>query len=196
MRPDHVLGNKGYSSRAIRAWLRRRGIAHAISERSDQVRNRARRGSGGGRPPVFDKQVYEHRNVVERCLGRLKQWRGIATRYDKTAQYHPVLPSSRHPRITPDNGLLGFAGEGTAESIEEDAHVRRRKRGWKGRLRCQYLSCPGGSPSPLNHCLALMPCFGEKSVCVPPVPLLFEFDYLPLEHAKIYEGQGRHWVVV
>ncbi|MGW5886267.1 IS5 family transposase [Streptomyces sp. EAG2] len=85
-RPDHVLGDKGYSSKAIRAWLRRRGIPHTIPERADQVGNRARRGSRGGRPPAFDREAYKHRNVVERCFNRLKQWRGIATRYDKTAQ--------------------------------------------------------------------------------------------------------------
>ncbi|MGW7309942.1 IS5 family transposase [Streptomyces sp. NPDC054835] len=85
-RPDHVLGDKGYSSKAIRTWLRRRGIPHTIPERADQVRNRARRGSRGGRPPAFDREAYKHRNVVERCFNRLKQWRGIATRYDKTAQ--------------------------------------------------------------------------------------------------------------
>lgn len=57
-----------------------------IPERADQKRNRARRGSRGGRPPRFDKQLYKQRNVVERCFNRLKQWRGIATRYDKTAE--------------------------------------------------------------------------------------------------------------
>ncbi|MYT58801.1 IS5 family transposase, partial [Streptomyces sp. SID7834] len=86
VRPDHVLGDKGYSSKAIRTWLRRRGIAHTIPERADQVRNRARRSSRGGRPPAFDREAYKHRNVVERCFNRLKQWRGIATRYDKTAE--------------------------------------------------------------------------------------------------------------
>ncbi|MFF7811244.1 IS5 family transposase [Streptomyces sp. NPDC007945] len=86
VRPDHVLGDKGYSSKAIRSWLRRKGIAHTIPERADQVRNRARRGSRGGRPPAFDSEAYKHRNVVERCFNRLKQWRGIATRYDKTAE--------------------------------------------------------------------------------------------------------------
>ncbi|MFF9301794.1 IS5 family transposase [Streptomyces sp. NPDC014764] len=85
-RPDHVIGDKGYSSKAIRTWLRRRNIRHTIPERSDQIRNRLRRGSRGGRPPAFDKQVYKRRNVVERCFNRLKQWRGIATRYDKTAE--------------------------------------------------------------------------------------------------------------
>lgn len=63
-RPAHVLGGKGYSSRAIRTWLRRRGIGHTIPERADQVRNRLRRGSRGGRPPAFDKQLYKRRNVV------------------------------------------------------------------------------------------------------------------------------------
>ncbi|GIH89366.1 IS5 family transposase [Planobispora rosea] len=86
VRPDHLVGDKGYSSRAIRAWLRRRGIGHTIPERADQVRNRARRGRRGGRPPGFDREIYKRRNVVERCFNRLKQWRGIATRYDKTAE--------------------------------------------------------------------------------------------------------------
>ena len=84
-RPDRLLGDKGYSSKAIRAWLRRRGIACTIPERADQIRNRRRRGRGGGRPPAFDKQLYKRRNVVERCFNRFKQWRGIATRFDKTA---------------------------------------------------------------------------------------------------------------
>ncbi|ONI50043.1 Transposase DDE domain protein [Streptomyces sp. IB2014 011-1] len=85
-RPDHVLGDKGYSSKAIRTWLRQRGVGHTIPERADQIRNRLRRGSRGGRPPAFDKQFYKQRNVVERCFNRLKQWRGIATRYDKTVE--------------------------------------------------------------------------------------------------------------
>ncbi|MYW29413.1 transposase [Streptomyces sp. SID2119] len=38
------------------------------------------------RPPAFDREIYKHRNVVERCFNRLKQWRGTATRYDKTAE--------------------------------------------------------------------------------------------------------------
>ncbi|UYM26178.1 transposase [Streptomyces albus] len=37
-------------------------------------------------PPTVDREIYKHRNVVERCFSRLKQWRGIATRYDKTAE--------------------------------------------------------------------------------------------------------------
>jgi transposase len=85
-RPGHVLGDKGYSSKAIRAWLRRRRIPHTIPERADQAANRTRRGQRGGRPPAFDKEIYKRRNVVERCFNRLKQWRGIATRFEKTAE--------------------------------------------------------------------------------------------------------------
>ncbi|WP_442809726.1 transposase [Streptomyces sp. SR27] len=84
IRPDHVLGGKGYSQRAFRTWLRRRGIPHTIPERADQVRNRARRGSRGGRPPAA--RSTSSGNVVGRCFNRLKQWRGIATPYDKTAE--------------------------------------------------------------------------------------------------------------
>ncbi|GAT85178.1 transposase [Streptomyces sp. F-3] len=43
------------------------------------------RGPVGGRPPAFDREAYKQRNTIERCINRLKQWRGIATRYDKTA---------------------------------------------------------------------------------------------------------------
>ncbi|WP_436849557.1 IS5 family transposase [Streptomyces avermitilis] len=84
-RPDLVLADKAYSSRAIRDHLRRRGIRAVIPERADQQANRTRRGRAGGRPPVFDREAYKQRNTVERCINRLKQWRGIATRYEKTA---------------------------------------------------------------------------------------------------------------
>ncbi|MFD4562819.1 hypothetical protein ACFWP5_52475, partial [Streptomyces sp. NPDC058469] len=47
--------------------------------------HRLRRGSRGGRPPAFDRETYKQRNTVERRINRLKQWRGIATRYEKTA---------------------------------------------------------------------------------------------------------------
>ncbi len=83
-----MLGDKGYSTRAIRLHLRARGIGHTIPERADQVANRARRGRVGGCRPAFDRERYKQRNVVERCFNRLKQWRGIATRHDKTAQFY------------------------------------------------------------------------------------------------------------
>jgi hypothetical protein len=54
-RPGRVLADKAYSSKANRAYLRRRGIQAVIPERADEIRNRAKRGSNGRRPPVFDK---------------------------------------------------------------------------------------------------------------------------------------------
>lgn len=83
--PDVVLADKAYSSRAIRTHLRRRGIRAVIPQPSDQVAKRKRRGRSGGRPPAFDSEAYKRRNTVERCINKLKQWRGLATRYDKTA---------------------------------------------------------------------------------------------------------------
>lgn len=47
-----------------------------------------RRGPAGGRPPAFDREAYKQRNTVERCVNRLEQWRGLATRYEKTAAIH------------------------------------------------------------------------------------------------------------
>ncbi|MFI0759986.1 IS5 family transposase [Streptomyces anulatus] len=83
--PEVVLADKAYSSRAIRTHLRRRGIQAVIPQPADQAANRKRRGSHGGRPPAFDRDAYKQRNTVERCINKLKQWRGLATRYDKTA---------------------------------------------------------------------------------------------------------------
>ena len=53
-----------------------------IPERRNQRVQRARRRV---RPLVFDLAVYVRRNVVERCINRLKQWRGLATRYKRRA---------------------------------------------------------------------------------------------------------------
>jgi transposase len=74
LRPKRVVGDKGYSSTPIRRYLRRRGIGIVIPRRKDERRR--------GR---FDTVAYRQRNVVERLIARLKQFRRIATRYEKRA---------------------------------------------------------------------------------------------------------------
>ena len=84
-RVAHLTGDKAYSSQANRAALWARRIPHTIPERDDQRANRARRGARGGRPPAFDRARYRTRNQVERLMNRRKQFRAVATRYDKLA---------------------------------------------------------------------------------------------------------------
>lgn len=74
-RPDAVLADKAYSSKATRESLKARGIEAVIPARSNA------QGVSG----VFDAERCRGRNVVERHFGWLKQWRGLATRFDKYA---------------------------------------------------------------------------------------------------------------
>ncbi len=84
-RLDGLCADKAYSSRANRAALRARGIPHDIPEKDDQIANRVRKASRGGRPPNFRPERYKQRNNVERLMNRRKQFRAVATRYDKLA---------------------------------------------------------------------------------------------------------------
>jgi transposase len=65
--------------------VRARDIKVTIAEPADQAGHRKNRGRAGGRPPAFDAAAYKGRNVVERSFNRIKDWRGLATRYDKLA---------------------------------------------------------------------------------------------------------------
>lgn len=85
-RPDAVAADKAYSSRANRALLSKRRIKAVIPEKKDQAANRKKKGSRGGRPVTHDTDLYRDRNTVERAINRMKTWRGIATRYDKTPE--------------------------------------------------------------------------------------------------------------
>jgi len=82
-RPDSVSADKAYSNRATRCDLRRRKIRHCIPEKTDHRAHRLKRGSAGGRPPGFDRELYRKRNTVERAINKLKQFRAVASRYDK-----------------------------------------------------------------------------------------------------------------
>ena len=67
-----LLGDKAYDSNSFRKLLRKRGIKPVIPGRAN--RKKAIR---------HDKQAYKGRNVIERCYCRLKDFRRVATRYDK-----------------------------------------------------------------------------------------------------------------
>ncbi|MFJ4007436.1 transposase, partial [Streptomyces sp. NPDC090023] len=81
-----VAADRAYSSRGNRAYLRGRGITAVIPEKTDQAANRRRKGSAGGRPVTYDPHRYRQRNTVERCFQKIKTWRGLATRYDKSPE--------------------------------------------------------------------------------------------------------------
>ncbi|MFJ4774058.1 IS5 family transposase [Streptomyces uncialis] len=82
-KPDSLAADKAYSNGPVRDYLRQRGIRHAIPEKTDSQAARLRKGSRGGRPPVFDEERYKKRNTVERAINKLKHARAVATRYDK-----------------------------------------------------------------------------------------------------------------
>jgi transposase len=82
---DSLCADKAYSSKANRRALRTRRIPHDIPEKDDQKANRVRKASRGGRPPSFRPERYKQRNHIERLMNRRKQYRAVATRYDKLA---------------------------------------------------------------------------------------------------------------
>lgn len=83
--PHAVLADRAYATGPVRSHLRARGIKAVIPEKKDTAAARQRRGSAGGRPRALDTETYKRRNVVERSFALIKQWRGLATRYDKLA---------------------------------------------------------------------------------------------------------------
>ena len=77
--PKRLAGDKGYSSDKVRRWLAGRRVRAVIPMRdTEHVKDR-------DAWPRFDKRAYRRRNVVERCVGRLKDSRRVATRYEKLA---------------------------------------------------------------------------------------------------------------
>ena len=75
--PGRLLADKAYDADKFRSWLKKRRIKAVIP--SNATRNT---------PYPLDRDAYRRRNVIERMFGRLKNWRHIATRYDRLAQNH------------------------------------------------------------------------------------------------------------
>jgi transposase len=71
---DYVIADKGYDSAPLRQWLQQRGCQAVIPPR----RNRKIL-------YPYDAILYKQRNVIERTINRFKDWRRIATRYDRYA---------------------------------------------------------------------------------------------------------------
>ena len=80
VRPRRVIGDKSYSSEEIRRYLRRRGIRITIPRKTNERR--------GG---PFDRAIYRMRNRIERLIDRLKQFRRVATRYEKRAENYLAM---------------------------------------------------------------------------------------------------------
>jgi transposase len=72
---DAVLADKGYDSDANRAAIRAQGATPCIPPRTNRKE-----------PIPYDRHLYRERNVVELYFGRIKQYRRVATRYDKKAR--------------------------------------------------------------------------------------------------------------
>lgn len=70
--PNYVIADKGYDSDALRLQIRRQKAKPVIPARKNTRRRR------------YDKNKYKLRNVVERFFNRVKHYRRVATRYDKT----------------------------------------------------------------------------------------------------------------
>ncbi|MGX8940050.1 IS5 family transposase [Symbiopectobacterium sp. Eva_TO] len=79
-----VLADKAYSGHVLRNKLKNRGIKTVISRKSTEKM------AVDGRSKL-DRDAYRNRNVVERCFGRLKEYRRIATRYDKMARNYLAM---------------------------------------------------------------------------------------------------------
>ncbi|PJN06153.1 hypothetical protein CG723_40450 [Streptomyces sp. CB01635] len=74
-----------------------------------------------GQAAAFDREAYKQRSTVGRCVNRLKQWRGIATRYEKTATLCP----SRAPLPLARPVIRTSRREGGVGTAAVDRQIRR-----------------------------------------------------------------------
>src|SRR5271170_458918 len=74
-KPKRLLADKAYDADSLRRWLKQRKIKAAIPSTASRRT-----------PYPLDRTAYKRRNVIERMFCKLKNWRRIATRYDRLAQ--------------------------------------------------------------------------------------------------------------
>jgi transposase len=79
-RPPRIMGDKGYSSRRLRRYARQHGIRITIPRKRNE-----------GRTGPFNRALYRLRNRIERLINRCKQFRRLATRYDKRAANYKAM---------------------------------------------------------------------------------------------------------
>lgn len=78
--PEAVLGDKGYDSDALLAYIRAKGAEPVIPSKNNRRVQRE-----------LDKHLYKERNQIERFFGRIKHFRRVATRYEKTARNYLAI---------------------------------------------------------------------------------------------------------
>jgi hypothetical protein len=117
--PDRLLGDKGYDSDDIRNDLADRGIEPVIPPRSNRKT-----------PIEYDREAYKRRNLIERCVNRLKQFRLIATRHEKTARAYLsmlcIAAASQHGlvlRSTSDGLLVALTFDNNPRSTGDACHA-------------------------------------------------------------------------
>lgn len=74
-KPRRLIADKAYDADKLRSWLKKKQIKAVIPSTASRTK-----------PDPLDRAAYRRRNVIERLFGRLKNWRRIATRYDRLAE--------------------------------------------------------------------------------------------------------------
>lgn len=77
---QYVLADRAYDADYVRAQLAQAGAKAVIPSKKNRKQ-----------PIDHDQEIYKHRNQIERCINRLKAYRGLATRFEKTAAAYLAL---------------------------------------------------------------------------------------------------------
>jgi transposase len=80
LRPNTIVGDKGYTAGWIRNWLRQKGINYVIPKKSFECQKE-----------IFRSKLYRQRNVVERVIGHFKEYRRLANRYEKLLDNYKAM---------------------------------------------------------------------------------------------------------